>query len=1078
MPTDQIGLARALEEEYVRLHGTPCGEVEELSSGDDLKRLYKRIHQDAKAGRPRSALCISGGGIRSATFALGVLQELARRGILERFDYLSTVSGGGYIGSWLSSYVRRRKGGIAEVAGELGRAAAPAADAEAPAQPALANPLEPEPDPIVYLRKYSNYLTPKLGLFSGDTWALAATYVRNLLLNWLMLLPILFALLAVPRLLVALLYSVPDRYVLHFGGLALPLLSIAVVYLALTRPAYNKAPQGWLYTNSAFQKLALLPFLLASILFVFLWGRRAPQFKDWKQWIWVGVAFAVMSALASLVYVARYAWASRRERRSDVKPGSTTGRYVTKKVLLELLAAILAGLVAAGLLYFFATQLFENPLASRVPPPSPDMWKLYPPSLPGLTTELYACFGVPLVLFVLFAQAALFVGLASWYNEEYDREWWARAAGWVLLAGVVWAAMAAITIYGPVLIYEFPRIAASVGTVSGLISVLGGRSAQTSAKEKKPGEKVDAKAAMNLSLGVIASIFAVFLLALLSLVTSEVLINVKDLDQLRSRNFALLAESQYKLTDPGSEVEHLDVRWKRTLEPPAYPALDLERFRSLRHLYVVDQTRWKEGLVLVFLFPLVGVLASVFIGVNQFSMHAMYRNRLIRAYLGASRGRTRQTPNPFTGFDPNDNFSMHQLRPESFWMHSFQNLGTFIAELKKADDPLAAYIYEQLSARTRRLFDEHEKHAEAAAESLFADLNRIIDQHDLSTRTPTPEAPDPLRSLKNRQLMNTHFADGLNPCTTGKPFHIVNATLNLVAGKELAWQERKADSFTFSPLHSGNRRLGYRPSRVYGGPGGISLGTAVAISGAAASPNMGYNSSPALSFLLTLFNVRLGWWLGNPGSAGDDTYSLRNPKVSLRPLIDELTGSTDETHPYVYLSDGGHFENLALYEMVLRRCHLIVLSDAGADFSFGFDDLGNAVRKIRIDLGISITFEAMDIFPRSPQKPANAKYCAVGTIHYEDVDGAGAEPGTLLYIKPAVYFDKESRDIYNYARQNPQFPHESTADQFFSESQFESYRALGETTIRDICRVGNLEGDTVEDLMEAAERYVASPPKD
>jgi hypothetical protein len=329
---------------------------------------------------------------------------------------------------------------------------------------------------------------------------------------------------------------------------------------------------------------------------------------------------------------------------------------------------------------------------------------------------------------------------------------------------------------------------------------------------------------------------------------------------------------------------------------------------------------------------------------------------------------------------------------------------------------------------------------------------------------------DSSRSLKNRQLMNTHFA-GLGPCTSGKPFHIVNATLNLVAGKELAWQERKADSFTFSPLHSGNRRLGYRPSRVYGGPGGVSLGTAVAISGAAASPNMGYHSSPALSFLLTLFNVRLGWWLGNPGHAGEDTYSLRNPKVSLRPLLGELTGSTDEEHPYVYLSDGGHFENLGLYEMVLRRCHMIVLVDAAADLSFGFDDLGNAVRKIRIDLGVSVTFETMNIFPRSPERPANAKYCALGTIHYEDVDGAGAQPGTLLYIKPAVYFDKESRDIYNYARQNPEFPHESTADQFFSESQFESYRALGETTIKDICTFGNARAQTVPELMKAAHDY-------
>ena len=1066
MASDRTTLARTLGEEYVRLHGQPCVEGDESAADDDLKALYARIHADAKKGQPRTALCISGGGIRSATFALGALQELARRGILERFDYLSTVSGGGYIGSWLSSYVRRRKGGIAEVAGELGRSAAPA---EGIAKPPRLDPLAPEPVPIVNLRKYSNYLTPKLGLFSGDTWALAATYARNLLLNWVMLLPILFAVMAVPRLLVATLYGVPHRNVLHLGAFVLPLLTVAISYMALSRPAYNKQGGRWWYTNSAFQLLALLPFVIASILLVFLWGRMAPSFRAWNgEWEYVAYSFAGVSAIASCAYVLRYAWASRSERRSEIKRGSTTGMHVVKKGLLEIAAALVAGVVATGLLYFFATNLFPNPLIGRVAEPSAEMWKLYPPSLPSLTAELYACFGVPLVLFTLFVQAALFVGLASWYNEDYDREWWARSAGWVLLAGMVWAVFAGIAIYGPVVIYKFPKIAASLGAASGLISVLGGKSGKTKAAGEKPGEKLDSSA-FNISLGVIASVFAVFLLALISLVTSEVLLNVNGMDYLRTRNFELLTSSKYKLTDPGVEVNHLDRKWRRTLEPPPYAALDVESFRALRHLYMVDQTRIREGLFLVFVLPLVGVFASVFIGVNQFSMHAMYRNRLIRAYLGASR-RTRQ-PNPFTGFDPNDNFSIHQLRAESFWMHSFDDARAFVKQLQNESDALAKYIYGLLSARTQRLIDADAHDAHPMIESLFEDLNRIIDEHDLAARVPA-EGADALRSWKNRQLMNSHFT-GLSACTSGKPFHVVNTTLNLVAGKDLAWQERKADSFTISPLHSGNRRLGYRPSHSFGGPGGITLGTAVAISGAAASPNMGYNSSPALSFLLTLFNVRLGWWLGNPGEAGERTYTLRNPKVSLRPLIAELTGSTDENHPYVYLSDGGHFENLALYEMVLRRCHLIVLSDAGADLSFGFNDLGNAVRKIRIDLGISITFETMDIFPRSPETPANAKYCAVGEIHYDDVDGAGAQRGTLLYIKPAIYFDKESRDIYNYARQNPDFPHETTADQFFSESQFESYRALGETTIRDICELGKIAGPTVQDLITAATVYTA-----
>ena len=94
--------------------------------------------------------------------------------------------------------------------------------------------------------------------------------------------------------------------------------------------------------------------------------------------------------------------------------------------------------------------------------------------------------------------------------------------------------------------------------------------------------------------------------------------------------------------------------------------------------------------------------------------------------------------------------------------------------------------------------------------------------------------------------------------------------LNLVGGKRLAWQERRAESFTISPLHCGSLYRGYRRSRIYGGVDGISLGTAVTISGAAVSSNMGYHSSSAaVTFVLTLFNARLGWWLGNPGAVGE-----------------------------------------------------------------------------------------------------------------------------------------------------------------------------------------------------------------
>jgi hypothetical protein len=142
--------------------------------------------------------------------------------------------------------------------------------------------------------------------------------------------------------------------------------------------------------------------------------------------------------------------------------------------------------------------------------------------------------------------------------------------------------------------------------------------------------------------------------------------------------------------------------------------------------------------------------------------------------------------------------------------------------------------------------------------------------------------------------------------------------------------------------------------------------------------------------------------------------------------------------------------------MVLRRCHFIVVSDAGSDPECSFADLGEAVRKIRVDFGIPIDFDQMKIYPRSQIDAAKqpGHKCAIGRIRYSavdpDVNGKKAPDGIIIYIKPACYGD-EPRDIYEYFKRSETFPHESTADQFFSESQFESYRMLGAHTMDKLC---------------------------
>jgi hypothetical protein len=224
----------------------------------------------------------------------------------------------------------------------------------------------------------------------------------------------------------------------------------------------------------------------------------------------------------------------------------------------------------------------------------------------------------------------------------------------------------------------------------------------------------------------------------------------------------------------------------------------------------------------------------------------------------------------------------------------------------------------------------------------------------------------------------------------------------------------------------------------------------MAISGAAVSPNMGYYSSPSISLLLAFFNVRLGWWLGNPGRQGEKSYNTEGPSFAVTPLLEEALGLTTDTRSYVYLSDGGHFEDLGLYEMVRRRCRFIVVVDAGEDADFQFADLGNAVRKIYIDLGVRIHFDDLPILKNRPpdtityEQRRDIPYYAIGVIEYGAADGeqTGCGDGTILYVKPALH-GTEAAGIISYANAHPTFPHETTTDQWFTESQFESYRSLG-----------------------------------
>jgi hypothetical protein len=196
-----------------------------------------------------------------------------------------------------------------------------------------------------------------------------------------------------------------------------------------------------------------------------------------------------------------------------------------------------------------------------------------------------------------------------------------------------------------------------------------------------------------------------------------------------------------------------------------------------------------------------------------------------------------------------------------------------------------------------------------------------------------------------------------------------------------------------------------------------------------------------MAFLLTIFNVRLGLWIRNPRHK---RFRLRgrysnpsSPWFGLFYLLAELFGMVNDVAAFVYLTDGGHFENMGLYELVRRHCSTIVICDAEQDGDLSFQGIGMAIRKCRIDHGAEIVLDLAQLEAMG-HPPASPMHCIPGTIHY-----ANGATGQILYIK-SVYTHELPADLVNYRKENPTFPNTSTLDQWFSESQFESYRRLGQ----------------------------------
>jgi hypothetical protein len=878
----------------------------------DLSEYYKEAH---KLGL--SAICLSGGGIRSAAFAFGVLQGLATRDVLKNFDFLSTVSGGGYAGSFLTAWVQRS--GFEKVTEQLHLSSTPKQNS-----------------PIAYIRRYSKYLTPHSGLLSADVLAVVALFARNLFLNWLIIFPFVVAAIIFVKLAAIAVWWLSSiellkTYPALFSTVSIAFLGSAFVDSLRLRPGWeSETSEGLQFIDRELIPVGIgaLFAMMAALTFF-----AQPGPHSWPIIVFNVAGTGAVTALT--VWLVAFYFSQQTlpvERTTLSSIGSEkVPTYVIGTAISFTISGLVSGLAAAAIL-FLSTFGFKY-----------------------ISMELsVVVFGLPLVVSALFLGELVYTGLTSdapWADGE--REWLARAAGYhglmsgsyliifgVILLGspLVFKSIELISFYGPTLI-------ATAGGISGvLIAVLG--KAPATAALVTSAERSWKDVSYEVVLAIATPIFIVSLLVLISAGLDFVFLNetylsgsiLKDRVGL-GRSFAAMLAAMLGLS-------------------------------------------------------VLGYGTSIFVNINRFSLHSVYRNRLIRTFLGASN--FQRYTNAFTDFDEHDNIKLCNIWPGRGYKQS----------LAVRRDP-------ELGSK----------------------------EEDM--QTPSDQPPPNLL--------------------------VINMALNVLATSDLQLQERRALPFFATPRWIGssdvdqpqadkktpksrpkvpavdNKRPiqgSFRKAEDYGGT--MTLGTAITISGAAASPNMGYHSSPSLGVILTLLNVRLGAWLGNPGPAGNKSYEKTSPDVAAMPLLREALGLTTAQDKYVYLSDGGHFENLAAYEMLRRRCKFILICDAGCDPTYKYEYLGNLVRKAYIDFGIRIDFRA-PTGTEDKVSPSKSEYLSVADVHYpeEETPKDGAAPrGLLLYLKPCLCGNWPA-SVRSYWNLHPEFPHEPTVNQWFGESQFEAYRALG-----------------------------------
>jgi len=289
-----------------------------------------------------------------------------------------------------------------------------------------------------------------------------------------------------------------------------------------------------------------------------------------------------------------------------------------------------------------------------------------------------------------------------------------------------------------------------------------------------------------------------------------------------------------------------------------------------------------------------------------------------------------------------------------------------------------------------------------------------------------PHAVEPGRA--DSRLVDAILPDG----TMAGPLHLFNAALVLGSGGGAG----NVAPFEASPLYVGSHYRSEAPdgtadavsaeSTTSYARGQFSIGQAMAASGLAEGPTDAPRS-PLVAFLLTAFGLRLSWWLPRPGLAA---------RFNLLPAFSELFGGVSRQSRHLLIGDGGRFDNLGAYQLIKRRCRVVVVVDAERDARFEFGGLMSLIRICKADLGAQVDVDIRAMMPKDAS-PWSEQRHAVGTVSYSD-----GTTTSLVYLKAAMTGD-EPTVVRGYRASHPAFPQETVGHQLDSEDQFDAYRHLG-----------------------------------